>query len=145
MKIYHWIGIFLIGLVAACDPVGDNSGLDDVLIPPDQGVLEFRFILPKYNIPPEKIHRISLSFAHSVEDLYKGEFFKKINVSDYQEVYTLYFPEADYYYDAVITCSCAGDTCLNGDFPGGRYGMKHNFNKFSVVNQKSTVVETHFQ
>jgi len=145
MKLYRIIGILFIGLLSACDPVIDDNGIDNVKIPADLGILEFRFILPEYKIPKEKIHRISLSFAYSVDSLYRGEFFRKINVSDFQEVYTVYFPEEEYYYDAVITCSCAGDTCLNGDFPGGRFGMKHNFNKFSIENQKSTVIETHFQ
>lgn len=145
MKLFTIIGLLVIGLLAACDPVIDDNGIDNVIIPPNHGSLEFRFILPTYDIPQEKIHRISLSFAWSVDSLYRGQFFRKINVSDFQEVYTLYFPGQDYYYDAVITCSCAGDTCLNGDFPGGRFGMKHAFNKFSIEVQKSTVIETHFQ
>ena len=145
MNLLRIIGILFIGFLAACTPAIDDNGLDNVKIPADLGVLEFRFILPAYDIPPAKIHRISLSFAHSIDSLYRGEFFRKINVSDFQEVYTLYFPGQDYYYDAVITCSCAGDTCLNGGFPGGQFGMKHNFNRFSIENQKSTVIETHFQ
>jgi len=137
--------ILLISLLAACDPVIDDNGIDNVIIPANHGSLEFRFILPEYKIPKENIHRISLSFAYTVDSLYKGQYFSKINVSDFQEVYTVYFPEREYYYDAVITCSCGGDTCLNGGFPGGRFGMKHNFNKFTIENQKSTVIETHFQ
>ncbi|MFA5815084.1 MAG: hypothetical protein WC865_05650 [Bacteroidales bacterium] len=145
MKLYRIIGILVLAFLAACDPDGDILGSDEVIIPADQGTLEFRFILPEYDIPKDKIHRISLSFAFSVDSLYRGQFFRKVNVSDFQEVYTQYFPGDEYYYDAVITCSCAGDTCLNGNFPGGRFGMKHAFNKFNIENQKSTVIETHFQ
>jgi len=145
MKQLTIIAILFIGFLAACDPVIDDNGIDNVIIPANHGSLEFRFILPVYEIPKENIHRISLSFAFSVDSLYRGQFFRKINVSDSQEVYTLYFLPDEYYYDAVITCSCAGDTCLNGGFPGGRFGMKHNFNRFNIENQKSTVIETHFQ
>ena len=48
-------------------------------------------------------------------------------------------------FDAVITCSCAGDTCLNGGFPGGQFGMKHAFDKFTVLDQEKTTVKTIFQ
>jgi hypothetical protein len=138
-----WIALVL-GLTA-CTPLIVDPGIDDQIIPPNQGSLEFRFIMPVYKIPKENIHRISLNFAWSVDSLYRGEFFRKVNVSDFQEVYTLNFPGDDYYYDAVITCSCGGDTCLNGDFPGGRFGMKHDFDKFTVEVQKTLVLETHFQ
>ena len=145
MKYFKLIGIAAVILLLACRPVIIDDGLDNEIIPPNTGTLEFRFIMPKYAIPPEKIHRISLNFAWSVDSLYRGEFFRKVNVSDLQEVYTLYFPGDEYYYDAVITCSCAGDTCLNGDFPGGQYGTKHNFDKFPIEVGKSIVIETHFQ
>jgi hypothetical protein len=101
--------------------------------------------MPAYKIPKEGMHRVTLGFAYSVDSLYRGEFFKKVNVSDYQEVYNVLLLPDEYYYDAVITCSCGGDTCLNGSFPGGRYGMKHNFDKFAVVQQQNTIVETHFE
>jgi hypothetical protein len=136
-----------IGLLTACiPPVIDDPELDDEVIPPNNGSLEFRFILPVYKkVPKTGIHRITLSFAYSADSLYKGQFFKKVNVSDYQEVYTVNFPVDEYYYDAVVTCSCGGDTCLNGDFPGGRYGMKHDFDKFTIEMQKTLVLETHFE
>lgn len=145
MKLFNLAAILLTGLLAACEPVIDGHGFNNNKIPANQGILEFRFILPSYDIPKDKIHRISLGFASSVDSLYRGLFFRKINVSDFQEVYSLFFLESEYYYDAVITCSCAGDTCLNGDFPGGRFGMKHTFDKFLIDNQKVTVVETRFQ
>lgn len=145
MKKLVFFGVLLTSLLAACDPVIDDQGLDNATIPANHGCLEFRFILPDYKIPDQGVHRISLSFAYSVDSLYRSQFFEKVNVSDFQEVYTLFLLPDEYYYDAVITCSCAGDTCLNGGFPGGQFGMKHNFNKFSIKNQKSTIIETHFQ
>jgi len=145
MKLLTIIGFLIIGLLTACDPSTEDPDLNNKIIPADHGSLEFRFILPEYKIPKENIHRISLSFAYSVDSLYRGQYFQKVNVSDFQELYTLFLRPDDYYYDAVITCSCGGDTCLNGGFPGGRFGMKHNFNKFYIENQKSTIIETHFQ
>ena len=132
-------------MTPGCDKDPDFDGGNTVIIPEHEGLVEFRFLLPSYKIPKDKIHRISLGFAYSADSLYKGQFFKKINVSDYQEIYTLLFIPDDYYYDATITCSCAGDTCLNGGFPGGRFGVKHNFNKFYVLEQQTTIIETHFQ
>jgi len=144
MKKSTIIGILLVSLLAACDPVDNDNGLDQVVIPANHGSLEFRFIKPEYKIPKESVHRISLSFAYSVDSLYRGQYFRKVNVSDYQETYTLFFEPDEYYYNAVITCSCGGDTCLNGGFPGGQFGMKYNFNKFEIENQKNTIIETHF-
>jgi hypothetical protein len=143
MKNLKIIGILLFCLMASCNPLIDGD--DDEIIPSAYGSLEFRFIVPEYKIPKDKVHRISLGFAYSVDSLYRGVYFKKINVSDYQEVYSILLLPDEYYYDAVISCSCAGDTCLNGGFPGGQFGMKHNFDKFTVENQKNTIIETHFQ
>ena len=145
MKSSFILWFLLIGFLFSCDPIIEDHGLDNEIIPVNHGSVEFRFILPDFKIPEEGIHRISLSFANSADSLYRGQFFRKINVSDFQEVYSLFFLPDDYYYDAVITCSCDGDTCLNGGFPGGRFGMKHNFNKFIVENQSRTIIETHFQ
>ena len=142
MKQIIFTTALLIGLIMACRPVIDDD--DPPVIPPAYGSLEFRFIMPSYRIPKEGVHRVTLGFAYKVDSLYRGEFFKKINVSDYQEVYNVLLLPGEYYYDAVITCSCGGDTCLNGSFPGGRYGMKHNFDKFTISQQETTVIETHF-
>jgi hypothetical protein len=139
------IRLLCLGLLSSCLPSIDENELDQVTVPEDLGILEFRFTMPVYDIPQKNLHRISLGFAYTADSLYRKEFFKKVNVSDFQEVYKVFLPGADYYYDAVITCSCAGDTCLNGAFPGGRYGMKHDFDKFNIENQKNTVIETHFQ
>jgi hypothetical protein len=134
--------LLLSGLLQGCLPKFE----DEPELPADpRGSLEFRFILPVYQIPRDGIHRISLGFAYSADSLYRGLFFKKVNVSDFQEVYSLKFMPEDYYFDAVITCSCGGDTCLNGGFPGGRFGMKHLADKFTIETGHNTVIETHFQ
>lgn len=145
MKQFTIFAFLFLNLLAACNPLPDENDVDKEIIPANSGSLEFRFILPAYKIPKDNIHRISLNFAYTVDSLYSGQFFRKVNVSDFQEVYNLVLLPDDYYFDAVITCSCGGDTCLNGGFPGGRFGMKHTFDKFSIVIQKNTVIETHFQ
>ncbi|MEA1877862.1 MAG: hypothetical protein U9N86_13475 [Bacteroidota bacterium] len=96
-------------------------------------------------IPKENIHRVSLGFAYTVDSLYRGEFFRKVNVSDYQKLYKITLPSGEYYYEAVITCSCDGDTCLNGGFPGGRFGMIYDFLNFYVEDQKTTIIKTIFK
>jgi hypothetical protein len=131
-------------LLSCEDPQGINNTVSSE-IPSDHGILELQFIMPSYNIPDEKIHRISLNLSYDVEDLYRDVFFYNENVSDYQEIYKIILPEGSYYYDAVITCSCLGDTCLNGGFPGGQFGEKHSFDKFTIIDQETTVVKTVFQ
>ncbi len=142
MKKIISIAILLAGFLSACLKIKND---DDPIIPDNHGTLEFRFMLPEYKVPKGSIHRVSLGFALSVDSLYRGQYFQKVNVSDYQESYSLLFLPDEYYYNAVITCSCGGDTCLNGGFPGGRFGMKYNFDKFEIENQKTTIIETHFQ
>ncbi len=135
----------LVFAVFSCnDPdIINNSTNPDM--PLNHGVLEFHFVMPEYKIPEEKVHRISLNLSYEVDELYRGEFFHKENVSDYKEQYKIYLPEGSYYFDAVITCSCGGDTCLNGGFPGGQFGMKHAWDKFTIQDQETTVVRTVFQ
>ncbi len=141
MKMKIGIAILIVGLLAACLKLKN----DDPLIPDNHGSLEFRFILPDYKVPKGGIHRISLGFALSLDSLYRGVYFQKVNVSDYQQNYTLYFLPKEYYYNAVITCSCGGDSCLNGGFPGGKFSMTNTFDKFEIEVQKTTIIETKFQ
>ena len=109
------------------------------------GILELNFELPDYQIPDKNLHRISLNFSTDVEALYRGEYFHKENVSDFKQIYEIKFPVGEYYYEAAITCSCLGDTCLNGGFPGGRYGMKYTTDKFLILDQERTEVKTIFE
>lgn len=121
-------------------------GSEDIPIPPDHGYVEVEFLLPEYKkIPDRNLHRVSLGFAYTVDSLYRGEFFKKVNVSDHQNLYKVILPEGEYYYEAVITCSCNGDTCLNGGFPGGKFGMKYDFLNFLIVEELTTSITTHFE
>ncbi len=146
MIMNFWI-IFLIGiLLVSCNPDDDITGSSNAIIPPDYGFVEVEFLKPEYKrIPKQNIHRVSLGFAYTVDSLYRGEFFRKVNVSDYQKNYKIILPAGEYYYEAVITCSCGGDTCLNGGFPGGEFGMKYDFLDFFVEDQKTTIIKTIFK
>lgn len=145
MKKTAAIIIFLITSLVSCDDTNSINNISIPEIPPDHGILEFQFVVPEYSIPEKNVHRVSMNLSYDVEALYRGEYFFKENVSDYIEQYQILLPEGSYYYDAVITCSCAGDTCLNGGFPGGQFGMKHAFDKFTINDQGTTVVKTVFQ
>lgn len=141
-----WIVFSIIGILISCNPKEGITGSEEPPIPPDHGFAEVEFLLPEYNkVPSGKIHRVSLAFAYTVDSLYRGEFFKKINVSDYQNLYRVILPAGEYYYEAVITCSCRGDTCLWGGFPGGRYGMKYDFLDFEIRDQATTLIRTNFK
>ncbi len=137
--------ILMLSVLIACDDQDKINNNTNPEFPPGYGILEFHFVMPKYNIPEEMVHRISLNLSSDVEALYRGEFLYKENVSDFKEIYKILLPVGTYYFDAVITCSCAGDTCLNGGFPGGQFGMKHAFDKFTVLDQEKTTVKTIFQ
>ncbi len=145
MKKISLINIILILAVFSCDNTSAINNSTNPDMPLNHGILEFHFLIPDYKIPEKSLHRISLNLSYNVEDLYRGEFFHKQNVSDYIELYKILLPEGSYYFDAVITCSSAGDTCLNGGFPGGQFGMKHSWDKFTVHDQNTTVVKTIFQ
>ena len=128
-----------------CIVFPDVEEVTDPELPTGYGMLELTFEMPDYKIPDQNLHRISLNFAEDVEALYRGEFFHKENVSDYKKLYEIKFPVGEYYYEACITCSCEGDTCLNGGFPGGRFGMKYTADKFEILEQETTVVTTIFE
>jgi len=145
MKKLNAILFLLLATIMSCEDKNIINNTTSPEFPPNHGILEFHFVIPEYNIPEEKVHRISLSLSYDVEGLYRSEYFHKENVSDYREQYEIVLPEGSYYFDAVITCSCGGDTCLNGGFPGGQFGMKHAFDKFAILDQGTTVVKTVFQ
>jgi hypothetical protein len=145
MRIFGKILILMLTMLMACNDPSDINDTTNPEFPPGFGILDFHFVMPEYNIPERDVHRISLNLSYDVEDLYREVYFHKENVSDYKEVYEILLPVGSYYFDAVITCSCAGDTCLNGGFPGGQFGMKHAFDKFTVLDHEKTTIKTVFQ
>jgi len=103
---------------------GITTGDDDVISPVTTGVLEVDFKLPPIPLPAQNIHRIDLSIARSADSLYRGKFISSANVMDSKSLYRFVLAPGTYYYQAAITCSCLGDSCLWGGFPGGRYGQR---------------------
>ncbi len=122
MKIKYLIIILIAFVFSQCDGIGDNGEIE---IPPiTTGVLEVDFELPPVQLPAKNIHRVDLSVAQTADSLYKGLFVASANVMDSKSIYRFVLPPGTYYYQAGITCSCLGDSCLWGGFPGGRYGVR---------------------
>lgn len=129
--------LFLAGVIACepdtpADPEG-NTGNQNT------GTVEFDFPLPNRIASASGIHRIDLSLALTGSDLYRGDFLITANVSDRERLYTFRLEPGDYYFQAGITCSCLGDTCLWDGFPGGRYGTKWAMDRITVVKGKTLV------
>ncbi|MBT3748185.1 MAG: hypothetical protein HOG34_04310 [Bacteroidetes bacterium] len=145
MSLFKYLPLVLVLLFTQCDPFDDLAGSEDPSIPEDYGYAEVEFILPDYKgIPKDGVHRVALSFSYTIDSLFRSEYFEKVNVSDHKALYRLVFPAGEYYWEAVITCSCGGDTCLNGGFPGGKFGMKYDFDEFLVVTGETTTIKTRF-
>ena len=127
---YLMAGLLL--AIISCNP--------DTPVDPDQtlkdqnaGTVEFDFPVPDRIAPAEGIHRIDLSLATSAYELYRGDFLISANMSDRERTYTFKLLPGDYYYQAGITCSCMGDTCLWAGFPGGRFGAKWAMDRITIV------------
>jgi hypothetical protein len=97
------------------------------------GTVEFDFPVPVRSAPSSGIHRIDLSLAGSSYDLYRGDFLISANVSDRERTYSFKMVPGDYYFQAGITCSCLGDTCLWDGYPGGRFGTKWMMDRITIV------------
>ena len=123
MKILSYLITVLI-LLTLPQCTGTTPGDDDVITPVTTGVLEVDFKLPPIPLPAQKIHRIDLSIARSSDSLYRGIFISSANVMDSKSLYRFVLAPGTYYYQAAITCSCLGDSCLWGGFPGGRFGQR---------------------
>ncbi|MCD6347980.1 MAG: hypothetical protein J7L96_11225 [Bacteroidales bacterium] len=143
-KIVISIIIFLM-IAGSCMPKFEDLPDQEEPLPDTVGILEIEFVIPDYQIPKNKIHLVDLSISTNAENAYKGIFTAKANVSDQQIIYQFKLTEGFYYYQAVITCSCKGDTCLNGGFPGGQYGFKYDIDKVLVEGGKTNKYKTMFQ
>ena len=107
-------------------------GTDEVIPKVTTGVLEVDFKLPPTFLPATKIHRIDLSIARSADSLYRGMFISSANVFDDKSLYRFVLNPGIYYYQAGVTCSCLGDSCLWGGFPGGRFGVRWAMDRVEV-------------
>ena len=134
----------LVGIIAilfagfcGCEPEiddgnGGGTGGTEVDINENLGNIVFNFPLPEGGVPKNKIHRVDLSIAEDAHSLYSGYFLKSANVSDLLSSYGFKLEDGEYYFQAGITCSAAGDTCLWGGFPGGQWGTKWASGKVEV-------------
>jgi len=141
-NIKYWL-IGLLAILVACEPDGpvDPGG---TTTDPNSGTLVFDFDVSARIAPLSGIHRIDLSLAKTTYDLYRGEFLISANVSDRERTYSFTLEPGDYYYQAGITCSCLGDTCLWEGFPGGRFGAKWSMDKITVLKGEKLVKQIKF-
>ena len=139
--------VVLITLVLcfACEKETTTNVTDDTQVPENYGTLEINFKLPVYNTIQKGIRRVDLGLCKSMEEMNKGIFFYHLNVSDAKVLYTIKLPEGRYYYQAIITCTCGGDSCLEGGFPYGYGGMQYTFKQVDVVRGKSVQSQPVFQ
>lgn len=135
--------ILIITILAGCNPDVEDI-IQETEFNKDLGTMEFNFALPRLGVPPWGVHRFDLSIAYSADSLYKELFFKMANVSDFQQGYLFHLPEGSYYWRAGITCSCAGDTCLWGGFPGGQWGKRFTFDQVQIIKGETTKVKPKF-
>jgi hypothetical protein len=114
--------LLIISLLTGCTDVGP---VDDKIVPPvTTGVLEIEIRLPNMPLPKSGIHLVDLSLARTADSLSRKLFVASANVYDDKTLYRFVLKPGFYYYQAGITCSCLGDSCLWGGFPGGRYGVR---------------------
>jgi len=109
------------------------------------GWVEFVFPLQMVEVPDISLHRIDLSIARAASDLYQGNYVASANVSDYQVTYIFELAPGNYYYQAGMTCSSLGDTCMWGGFPGGRFGSKWTLGTIEIELGKSVAKTITFQ
>jgi len=139
------VTLLTIAFCFACEKETPITGTDEIPVPENYGTLEISFKLPVYNTIQSGIRRVDLGFCYSMEEMYKGIFFYHLNVSDAKELYTIKLPEGRYYYQAIITCTCGGDSCIQGGFPYGYGGMQYTFKQVDIVRGKSVQSQPVFQ
>ena len=133
-----------VGVSSCSKPVIDD-GTDAVEVPENFGILEVDFEIPGYKEIQKGIRRVDLAVCNSLDDMYIGKFFYRTNVSDAKQIYQINLPEGTYYYQAVITCTCLADSCINGGFPYGYGGMKYAFDEVTIEKGKKTLSKPSFQ
>lgn len=146
MRLNYLIKLLIIGFLASsCNntDLSDNNGPESE-ITKETGKIVFEFNIPERRVPVEKINRINLSVAVDAKSLFSGYFLASANVSDLVNSYAFTLKEGDYYYQAGITCSSAGDTCLWDGFPGGQWGEKWAMGTISVIREETIVKKLTF-
>lgn len=123
MNKYGFIILMLMLGFAGCDPevIPIDDGTETTN--PAYGTVEFDFTLPKLDLPDTQLHRVNLSLARTLDSLYRKQFVSAANVSDLKQKYSFSLLPGRYFYQAGITCTCAGDSCLYAGFPGGQLSI----------------------
>lgn len=127
-------------MFVSCQP----EQIDDIIDPEieamkNMGSITFDFPIPDRRVPVKDVHRVDLSLAVDAFSLYSGYFLVSANVSDMVRSYTFILEEGEYYFQAGITCSSQGDTCLWDGFPGGQWGTKWISDKIEIVKGEKLV------
>jgi len=145
-QLFSILSILLIGFtLSTCEKDPPDTGSDGVKIPDNYGTLEIDFKLPVYNTIQRGIRRVDLALCHTMDEMYRGVFFYHVNVSDAKEIYQVNLPEGRFFYQATVTCTCGGDSCIQGGFPYGYGGLRLAFDKVDIVKQKITRSQPLFQ
>jgi hypothetical protein len=151
MKIYKRVLVLFLAVSTAvlvfdsCDKEPPVEGFDGTPLPENYGILEVDFKLPPYTAIQKGIRRVDLAVCRSMDEMYRGQFFHHTNVSDAKQDYQIFLPEGTFYYQAVITCTCGGDSCIMGGFPYGYGGMKYAFDKVEIIEGQITRSQPVFQ
>ena len=119
----------------------NSSGSDNLIT----GKVTFNFVTDQIQgVKQERIHRIDLSIAEDFENLYKKNFLRAANTSDTKSQYSYDLSPGKYTYQAGITCSAKGDSCLWGGFPGGRFGSIWTSDQFEIIKDSTIVINLNF-
>ena len=151
MKIFNnrlwklWI-VLVVGFVLnGCVEEKPFTGSEGVPLPENYGILEVEFKLPVYQLIQDGIRRVDLAVCNSMDEMYRDIFFYHSNVSDVKQIYQIYLPEGRFYYQAIITCTCGGDSCIQAGFPYGYGGLKFAFDKVDIIKGEITRSQPSFQ
>ena len=141
----YWLIAALI-LVAGLSCEKEQIAIDPIGVETDPaGTLHVVFKITHPWLPVNKIIRTDLHIAKDGVEVYKGNYLQSANVTDFQEEYFFYLTPGTYYWMAGIACTCEGDSCSAGGFPGNQWGGKFTMDRFTVYEDKVTTVIPTFQ
>ncbi len=119
MKIKYCFLLISALVLAACDPADPGTTGDSELFKPTHGTIVFEFAIPDLDVSDKNLHRVDLSLARTADSLYRKMYISAANVSDVKQSYSFALLPGRYFYQAGISCSAGGDSCLYAGFPGG--------------------------
>lgn len=133
-------------IILACEKetIDTNSGSDDTYINP-KGRVEIKFIMPDEYFGPGCIKKSELVLAVHADSLYQGKYIISFNVSDEQEIYSIFLEPGSYHYQAAVICICETNFCSAGGYAGGQYGLKYTADKFYITKNETTFIVPQFQ